>query len=118
MDLQAVGDGVGAHRPGGAAGGEHDGVLGRGVLALPEPQCGDGGRPERGDPPFAPLAVPEHVGAGPVPVKATFPVLKNPANRHRAVGFTYEQWHYAFTNTTVTTSTMPAEHCSLPWAPS
>jgi pimeloyl-ACP methyl ester carboxylesterase len=32
-------------------------------------------------------------------VKATFPVLKNPANRHRAVGFTFEQWHYAFTNT-------------------
>jgi pimeloyl-ACP methyl ester carboxylesterase len=32
-------------------------------------------------------------------VKATFPVLKNPANRHRAVGFTPEQWHYAFTNT-------------------
>ena len=31
-------------------------------------------------------------------VKATFPVLKNPANRHRAVGFTLEQWHYAFTN--------------------
>ena len=31
-------------------------------------------------------------------VKATFPVLKNPANRHRAVGFTPEQWHYAFTN--------------------
>ena len=31
-------------------------------------------------------------------VKATFPVLKNPANRHRAVGFTHEQWHYAFTN--------------------
>ena len=30
--------------------------------------------------------------------KATFPVLKNPANRHRAVGFTHEQWHYAFTN--------------------
>ena len=27
-----------------------------------------------------------------------FPVLKNPANRHRAVGFTHEQWHYAFTN--------------------
>ena len=24
---------------------------------------------------------------------------KNPANRHRAVGFTPEQWHYAFTNT-------------------
>jgi pimeloyl-ACP methyl ester carboxylesterase len=32
-------------------------------------------------------------------VKATFPVLKNPANRHRAVGFTHDQWHYAFTNT-------------------
>jgi pimeloyl-ACP methyl ester carboxylesterase len=31
--------------------------------------------------------------------RATFPVLKNPANRHRAVGFTPEQWHYAFTNT-------------------
>ena len=26
-------------------------------------------------------------------------MLKNPANRHRAVGFTHEQWHYAFTNT-------------------
>jgi pimeloyl-ACP methyl ester carboxylesterase len=32
-------------------------------------------------------------------VKAAFPVLKNPANRHRAVGFTHEQWRYAFTNT-------------------
>ena len=32
-------------------------------------------------------------------IKATFPVLKNPANRHRAVGFTFDQWHYAFTNT-------------------
>lgn len=32
-------------------------------------------------------------------LKATFPVLKNPANRHRAVGFTFEQWQYAFTNT-------------------
>jgi pimeloyl-ACP methyl ester carboxylesterase len=32
-------------------------------------------------------------------IKATFPVLKNPANRHKAVGFTFEQWHYAFTNT-------------------
>ena len=32
-------------------------------------------------------------------LKATFPVLKNPANRHRAVGFTFEQWKYAFTNT-------------------
>jgi pimeloyl-ACP methyl ester carboxylesterase len=32
-------------------------------------------------------------------IKATFPVLKNPANRHKAVGFTFEQWQYAFTNT-------------------
>jgi pimeloyl-ACP methyl ester carboxylesterase len=32
-------------------------------------------------------------------LKATFPVLKNPANRHRAVPFTYEQWRYVFTNT-------------------
>ena len=31
-------------------------------------------------------------------IRATFPVLKNPANRHRAVGFTFEQWNYAFTN--------------------
>ena len=32
-------------------------------------------------------------------VRATWPVLENPANHHRAVGLTYEQWHYAFTNT-------------------
>jgi pimeloyl-ACP methyl ester carboxylesterase len=32
-------------------------------------------------------------------IRASFPVLKNPANRHRAVGFTFEQWKYAFTNT-------------------
>jgi pimeloyl-ACP methyl ester carboxylesterase len=32
-------------------------------------------------------------------VRATFPVLKNPANRHKAVAYTHEQWHYAFTNT-------------------
>jgi pimeloyl-ACP methyl ester carboxylesterase len=32
-------------------------------------------------------------------VRAGFPVLKNPANRHKAVGLTYEQWRYAFTNT-------------------
>jgi pimeloyl-ACP methyl ester carboxylesterase len=35
----------------------------------------------------------------PSQLKATFSVLKNPANRHRAVGFTPEQWHYAFANT-------------------
>jgi pimeloyl-ACP methyl ester carboxylesterase len=32
-------------------------------------------------------------------IRASFPVLRNPANRHRAVGLTPEQWHYAFTNT-------------------
>jgi pimeloyl-ACP methyl ester carboxylesterase len=32
-------------------------------------------------------------------IKSTFPVLKNPANRHRAVALTHEQWQYAFTNT-------------------
>ncbi|MBE8475472.1 alpha/beta hydrolase [Streptomyces justiciae] len=32
-------------------------------------------------------------------VRSTFPVLKNPANRHRAVGFDYDHWRYAFTNT-------------------
>jgi pimeloyl-ACP methyl ester carboxylesterase len=32
-------------------------------------------------------------------LRSTFPVLRNPANRHKAVGFTHEQWHYAFTNT-------------------
>jgi pimeloyl-ACP methyl ester carboxylesterase len=31
-------------------------------------------------------------------VRASFPVLKNPANRHRAVGLTFEQWSYTFTN--------------------
>jgi pimeloyl-ACP methyl ester carboxylesterase len=32
-------------------------------------------------------------------IKATFAVLDNPANRHRAVPFTLKQFHYAFTNT-------------------
>jgi pimeloyl-ACP methyl ester carboxylesterase len=31
-------------------------------------------------------------------VRASFPVLKNPANRHKALGLTFEQWHYTFTN--------------------
>jgi pimeloyl-ACP methyl ester carboxylesterase len=30
--------------------------------------------------------------------RATFPVLKNPANHHKPVGYTHKQWHYAFTN--------------------
>jgi pimeloyl-ACP methyl ester carboxylesterase len=32
-------------------------------------------------------------------LRSTFVAFKNPANRHRPVGFTPEQWHYAFTNT-------------------
>jgi pimeloyl-ACP methyl ester carboxylesterase len=32
-------------------------------------------------------------------IKATFPVLKNPANVHRAVPITADQFHYSFTNT-------------------
>src|ERR671914_1316484 len=32
-------------------------------------------------------------------IRSLCPILKNPANRHRAVGFTPEQFHYAFTNT-------------------
>jgi pimeloyl-ACP methyl ester carboxylesterase len=31
--------------------------------------------------------------------KSLFPALKNPANFHKAVGFTREEFHYAFTNT-------------------
>jgi pimeloyl-ACP methyl ester carboxylesterase len=31
-------------------------------------------------------------------IKSTFPVLKNPANHHRAVGFDFEHFNYAFTN--------------------
>ncbi|RZB19455.1 alpha/beta hydrolase [Streptomyces sp. F001] len=32
-------------------------------------------------------------------VRSLFPVLKNPANRHRAVGLDFGQWRYAFANT-------------------
>jgi pimeloyl-ACP methyl ester carboxylesterase len=35
----------------------------------------------------------------PSQVKSTFPVLKSPGNRKKAVGLDYEQWKYAFTNT-------------------
>ncbi|GAA0624193.1 alpha/beta fold hydrolase [Sporichthya brevicatena] len=35
----------------------------------------------------------------PSQIKSLFPVLNNPAKRHQAVGFTPEQFHYAFTNT-------------------
>ncbi|MFF0735712.1 alpha/beta fold hydrolase [Streptomyces chartreusis] len=32
-------------------------------------------------------------------LRSLFPVLKSPANRHRAVGLDFDQWHYAFANT-------------------
>jgi pimeloyl-ACP methyl ester carboxylesterase len=32
-------------------------------------------------------------------IRSLFPILWNPANRHNAVGFTKEQFHYAFANT-------------------
>ena len=32
-------------------------------------------------------------------IKAIWPVLSHPSNRHKAAGFTPEQFHYAFTNT-------------------
>ena len=35
----------------------------------------------------------------PSQIRSLFPVLKNPANRHRAAGFTPEEFHYSFTNT-------------------
>jgi pimeloyl-ACP methyl ester carboxylesterase len=31
-------------------------------------------------------------------IKATFPVIAKPSNHHKAVGYTLEQWTYAFTN--------------------
>src|SRR5829696_1518785 len=32
-------------------------------------------------------------------IRSLLPILKNPTNRHKAVGFTPEQFHYAFANT-------------------
>jgi pimeloyl-ACP methyl ester carboxylesterase len=32
-------------------------------------------------------------------VRSTLPVLRNPGNRHRAVGLNLDEWKYAFTNT-------------------
>ena len=45
-------------------------------------------------------APPEGVRVNPPSqIKSLFPILANPANRHRAVGFTKEQFHFAFANT-------------------
>jgi pimeloyl-ACP methyl ester carboxylesterase len=50
-----------------------------------------------------------------VQAKAGFPVLKNPANRHRAVGFTPKEFHYGFTNTlTEEESDKVYEHLHIP----
>ncbi len=35
----------------------------------------------------------------PSQIRSLFPILSNPGNRHKAVGFTAEQFHYAFANT-------------------
>jgi pimeloyl-ACP methyl ester carboxylesterase len=35
----------------------------------------------------------------PSQIKSLFPILKNPAKRHEAAGFTPDEFHYAFTNT-------------------
>jgi pimeloyl-ACP methyl ester carboxylesterase len=45
-------------------------------------------------------APPEGVRVNPPSqIKSLFPVLANPANLHRAVGYTKEQFHYVFANT-------------------
>jgi len=35
----------------------------------------------------------------PSQIKSLFPILKNPANRHKPAGFALDEFHYAFTNT-------------------
>ncbi len=40
-------------------------------------------------------------------LKSAFPVLKSPANSHRAVPLSFEQFHYAFTNTMSDDDAMP-----------
>jgi pimeloyl-ACP methyl ester carboxylesterase len=45
-------------------------------------------------------APPEGVHVTPLTqARSLFPALRNPANRHKAVGLTPEEFHYAFTNT-------------------
>jgi pimeloyl-ACP methyl ester carboxylesterase len=41
--------------------------------------------------------------------RSLFPALKSPANRHKPVGFTEDEFHYAFTNT------LTAEESKLVW---
>ena len=63
VDLDAPGNGVGAHLPGGAVGGEHEDAEAGGVLALPLPQPGNGGLLERAQPFLPAFAVPEDAGS-------------------------------------------------------
>jgi pimeloyl-ACP methyl ester carboxylesterase len=42
---------------------------------------------------------PDHLIAAGAPHRSGFPILKNPANVHHAVPLTFEEFHYAFTNT-------------------
>ena len=35
----------------------------------------------------------------PSQIRSLFPALSTPSKRHKAVGFTEKQFHYAFTNT-------------------
>ncbi|MFS0867363.1 alpha/beta hydrolase [Microbacterium sp. 179-B 1A2 NHS] len=41
--------------------------------------------------------------------RSLFPALKNPANYRKAVGFTKDEWHYAFTNT------LPRDESDAAW---
>jgi hypothetical protein len=48
-------------------------------------------------------------------LKAGFPVLKSPANFHKAVHLTPEQFHYAFTNTLPEADSLAARSIPYPW---
>ena len=50
-------------------------------------------------------------------LKSAFPILKSPANGHRAVPITAEQFHYAFTNTMSAEESLPIyERYAVPGA--
>jgi hypothetical protein len=49
---------------------------------------------------LARIAPPEGIPMVPLSqIRSTFAVLRSPANRHKAVGFTPAKWRYALTNT-------------------
>src|SRR4028118_982828 len=48
-------------------------------------------------------------------IRSLFPILKSLSNRHKAVGLTPEQWHYAFANTlSRAESDAPSERSHIP----